>query len=115
MFTPRFSPKALNTLKASVNYGKFMTKIEESSKDIEAMLSMLEPSVLAKVLSSVNFNRRIHKIDYSHKLRSIRTTDLYFSAEPKPHQLVNDRPMSPEEYSGHRQGVWEQIMSGVDL
>ena len=29
--------------------------------------------------------------------------------KPKPHQLIKDRPMSPEEYNGHRSGIWEAI------
>ena len=91
-----------------------MTKIESDIKDIESMLSMLEPEQIAQLMGGITINNRIHKIDYSRKARRIAITDLYFSAEPKPHQLINDRPMTPEEYSGHRQGVWEQIMSGVD-
>ena len=91
-----------------------MAKNDTKLSDIESMLSMLKPEQIAKLMGGITINNRIHKIDYSRKARRIAITDLYFSAEPKPHQLINDRPMTPEEYSGHRQGVWEQIMSGVD-
>ena len=48
----------------------------------------------------------------SIKLSSIRgrrqaRTQLYFDCEPKAHQC---RHMTPEEYNGHRQGIWEQII-----
>ena len=92
-----------------------MTKIEPNLSDIERMLSMLEPAQIAKLMGGISINNRMHKIDYSYKIKSIKTTDLYFSAEPKPHQLIDGSVMTPEEYNGHRQGVWEQVMSGVDL
>ena len=76
---------------------------------------MLKPEEIIALMKGVTINKWMHKIDYSHKLRRIRTTDLYFSAEPKPHQVIDGSVMTPEEYRGHRQGVWEQIMSGVDL
>jgi len=92
-----------------------MTRIESDIKDIESMLSMLEPEQIAQLMGGITINKQMHKIDYSYKLRSLRTTDLYFSAEPKPHQQIDGSVMTPEEYNGHRQGVWEQVMSGVDL
>ena len=87
-----------------------MTNETQNSKDIEAMLSMLKPEVLAKVLSSVNFNRRMHKIDYSHKLRRIRTNDLYFNSAISPHH-VDDF----DAYNMHDEGIRQQALSGVDL
>ncbi len=86
-------------------------------KDIESLLSMLEPEQITTLMDNVVIHKkpRYNNIDTSRKQRRIAINDLYFSSEPKPHQLINDRPMTPEEYSGHRQGVWEQIMSGVDL
>ena len=92
-----------------------MAKNDTKLSDIESKLSMLSPEQIYALIKGVSMNNRVHKIDYSHRLRRILKNDLYFSAEPKPHQLINDKPMSPEEYRGHRQGVWEQIMSGVDL
>ena len=86
-------------------------------KDIEGVLSMLKPEEIATLMDNVVIHKkpRFNNIDNSRKERRIMVNELYFSAEPKPHQLINDKPMSPEEYIGHRQGVWEQIMSGVDL
>ena len=92
-----------------------MNRADTKLSDIESKLSMLSPEQIYALIKGVSMNNRVHKIDYSHRLRRILKNDLYFSAEPKPHQLINDRPMSPEEYRGHRQGVWEQIKSGVDL
>ena len=92
-----------------------MNRADTKLSDIESKLSMLSPEQIYALIKGVSMNNRVHKIDYSHRLRRILKNDLYFSAEPKPHQLINDKPMSPEEYRGHRQGVWEQIMSGVDL
>ena len=83
---------------------------DQQNKDIEAMLSMLEPEVLAKVLSSVNFNRRIHKIDYSHRLRRIRTNDLYFNSAISPHHVDGF-----EAYKMHDESIRQQVLSGVDL
>ena len=86
-------------------------------KDIEGVLSMLKPEEIATLMDNVVIHKkpRFNNIDNSRKERRIMVNELYFSAEPKPHQLIDDRPMSPEEYRGHRQGVWEQIRSGVDL
>ena len=86
-------------------------------KDIEGVLSMLKPEEIATLMNNVVIHKkpRFNNIDNSRKERRIMVNELYFSAEPKPHQLIDDRPMSPEEYRGHRQGVWEQIRSGVDL
>ena len=92
-----------------------MTKIESKLSDIERQLSMLKPEEIIALMKGVTINKRMHKIDYSHKLRRININNLYFSAEPKPHQQIDGSVMTPEEYRGHRQGVWEQIMSGVDL
>jgi len=86
-------------------------------KDIEGVLSMLKPDQITTLLGKVVIHKkpRFNNIDNSRREYRLKVSDLYFSAEPKPHQLINDRPMTPEEYSGHRQGVWEQVMSGVDL
>ena len=82
--------------------------------DIKAMIESMSAEDIVSLMANINRNN-IRKVDTSRRARRLAMTDLYFSAEPKPHHLINDRPMSPEEYSGHRQGVWEQIMSGVEL
>ena len=92
-----------------------MTKIESKLSDIERQLSMLKPEEIIALMKGVTINKRMHKIDYSHKLRRININNLYFSAEPKPHQQIDGSVMTPEEYREHRQGVWEQVMSGVEL
>jgi len=92
-----------------------MTKIESKLSDIERQLSMLKPEEIIALMKGVTINKRMHKIDYSHRLRRININNLYFSAEPKPHQQIDGSVMTPEEYRGHRQGVWEQVMSGVEL
>jgi len=86
-----------------------MSQTNSTISDIESALSMLKPEQIYALMKGVSINNRVHTIDYSHKLRRIKTTELYFSAEPKPHQKINDKPMSPEEYSGHRDGIWEAI------
>ena len=50
-----------------------------------------------------------------NRQRRIAKTDLYFSAEPKPHQKIDGDIMSPEEYNEMREGVRQQCISGVDL
>ena len=86
-----------------------MSQANLELSDIERALSMLEPAQIYALMKGVSINNRVHTIDYSHKLRRITRNDMYFSAEPKPHQLIKDKPMSPEEYNGHRYGIWEQI------
>jgi len=92
-----------------------MNRADTKLSDIESKLSMLEPEQIYALMKGITINKRMHKIDYSHRARRIAVNDLYFSAEPKPHQQIDGSVMTPEEYRGHRQGVWEQIMSGVDL
>ena len=86
-----------------------MSQTNSTISDIESALSMLKPEQIYALMKGVSINNRVHTIDYSHKLRRITRNDMYFSAEPKPHQLIKDKPMSPEEYNGHRDGIWEAI------
>ena len=86
-----------------------MSQTEMNISDIEKALSMLEPSQIYALMKGVSVNQRVHAIDYSIKARRIARNDMYFNAEPRPHHKVNDRPMSPEEYNGHRSGIWEAI------
>lgn len=87
-----------------------MTSDLKNIKDIELMLLSLKPEEITRIMSGVTINKMAYKIDYSIRARRNQRTELYFSAEPKPHQLIKDKPMSPEEYRGHRQGVWEQVI-----
>ena len=87
-----------------------MAKINLNIKDIEDILLSLTPEELKVVMSGMTINKLAYKIDYSIRERRNARTALYFSAELKPHQKINDKPMSPEEYNAHRQGIWEQII-----
>jgi hypothetical protein len=82
--------------------------------DIEAMIESLSAEDIKHLMASIN-NKRVNKVDTSYRLRSNLITDLYFSAEPKPHHLINDRPMTPEEYNDMRESVRQQCITGVDL
>ena len=84
-------------------------KTEDNIKDIEQMLLSLKPEEIERIMSGVTINRLAYSIDYSIRARRNARTELYFRAEPKPHQTINDRVMTPEEYNGHREGIWEQI------
>ena len=86
-----------------------MTSDLKNIKDIELMLLSLKPEEITRIMSGVTINKMAYKIDYSIRARRNQRTELYFSAEPKPHQKVNGNVMTPEEYNGHRQGVWEQV------
>jgi len=89
-----------------------MSQANLKLSDIESKLSMLSPEQIYALMKGVVVSNRVHTIDYSHRLKRIKTTEVYFSAEPKPHQKINDKPMSPEEYNGHRDGIWEAIRMG---
>ena len=87
-----------------------MTKIEPSLKDIESMLSMLEPDQIAKLMGGITVNNRMHKVDTSYKERRLAINDLYFSSAICPHQVD-----SFKTYSMHDEGIRQQVLSGVEL
>ena len=82
--------------------------------DIESMIESLSAEDIIRLMANIG-NRRINTVDTSFTKRRNAITQLYFSAEPKPHQLINDKPMTPEEYNEMREGVRQQCISGVDL
>ena len=82
--------------------------------NIEAMIESLSAEDIKRLMANIS-NRRINTVDTSFRKRRNAITSLYFSAEPKPHQLINDKPMSPEECNEMREGVRQQCISGVDL
>ena len=82
--------------------------------NIEAMIESLSAEDIKRLMANIS-NRRINTVDTSFRKRRNAITSLYFSAEPKPHQLINDKPMSSEEYNEMREGVRQQCISGVDL
>lgn len=83
-------------------------------KDIDALIESLSPEQIRAIMSVVASKKPI-KVDTSRKAKRMAITDLYFSVEPKPHHRINDRPMSPEEYSDMRESIRQQVLSGVDL
>ena len=80
------------------------------TKDIESMIGELTPEQI-KALTEEIKKPRIRKIDTSYAERRMASTNLYFSAEPKPH--MEDGTW--QEYSAQREGVRQQVLSGVDL
>ena len=84
-----------------------MAEINLNIKDIEDLLLSLTPEQLKVVMSGMTINKFAYKIDYSIRGRRQVRTETYFKCEPKPHQC---RHMTPEEYNGHREGIWEQII-----
>ena len=87
-----------------------MTKIEPSLKDIESMLSMLEPDQIAKLMGGITVNNRMHKVDTSYRQRRLAINDLYFNSDICHHQVD-----SFETYSMHDEGIRQQVLSGVEL
>jgi hypothetical protein len=89
-----------------------MSKSESECNDIERALSMLSPEQIATLMGKLTIHKkqRFHRIDYSFRERSLKTTNLYFSCEPKPHMFDNF-----ETYVGHADGIREQVISGVEI
>ena len=80
------------------------------AKDIESMIGELTPEQI-KALTEEIKKPTVRKIDDKHRRISLAKTRLYFSAEPKPH--MEDGTW--QEYSAQREGVRQQVLSGVDL
>ncbi len=91
-----------------------MNPANTNLSDIEDIISILQPEDISKLFSNL-YQKQRHTVDYSFRQRRIAKTDLYFSAEPKPHQKIDGDIMSPEEYNEMREGVRQQCISGVDL
>ena len=83
-------------------------------KDIKRMIESMSAKDIKLLMASLG-NRVRNSVDTSYRQRRIAKTDLYFSAEPKPHQKIDGDIMSPEEYNEMREGVRQQCISGVDL
>ena len=80
------------------------------SKDIESMIGELTPEQI-KALTKEIKKPRVRKIDTSYAERRMAITNLYFSAEPKPHMVDYDRW---EEYTGHQDAIRTQVRYEVD-
>ena len=82
---------------------------ENELKDIERMLSMLEPEQIAELMGNIPVQNRAYMIDYSARIRRMAISDLYFKSAICPHQVG-----SFEEYKEHDEGIRQQAMSMVD-
>jgi len=80
------------------------------AKDIESLIGELTPEQI-KALTEEIKKPKVRVIDTSYAERRMAITNLYFSAEPKPHHSEE----TWEEYSAQREGVRQQCLSGVDL
>ena len=75
--------------------------------DIEALIESLSPKEIKTIMDGVKQNKPT-RVDTSRKLRSIKTTQLYFDNAPRPKD-------DWEDYLNHSDGIREQVISGVDL
>ena len=81
-----------------------------NSNDIESLIGELTPEQIKALMTEIK-KPKIRTIDTSYARRRMEITRLYFSAEPKPH--MEDGTW--QEYSAQREGVRQQVLSGVDL
>lgn len=80
--------------------------------NLNDLIESLSPEslyLLTKDIKSLPSNRLI-SVDTSHKLRRIRTTDLYFSAVPR-----SSRFEQFDEYTQHADAIREQVRYEVTL
>ena len=79
-----------------------------SSNSIEALIESLSPEQI-KALTKVIKKPTIRTIDNTHRQKRMQVNNLYFSAEPSPHQFDG----SWKEYDGHRDMIREQVIREV--
>ena len=79
-----------------------------SSNDIEALIEILSPEQ-KKALTKVIKKPTIRTVDSRHRENRMKVNNLYFSAEPSPHQFDG----SWKEYDGHRDMIREQVIREV--
>ena len=75
------------------------------SKDIESLIEGLSPEDIKALMKEIK-KPRVRKIDTSYAERRMAITNLYFSAEPKPHMVDYDRW---EEYTNHQDAIRDQV------
>ena len=75
------------------------------SKDIESLIEGLSPEDIKALMKEIK-KPRVRKIDASYAERRMAITNLYFSAEPKPHMVDYDRW---EEYTNHQDAIRDQV------
>lgn len=81
-----------------------------SVNDLINELSPEQLYLLTKDIKTLPSNRVPVSVDTSHKLRRIRTTDLYFSAVPR-----SSRFEQFDEYTQHADSIREQVRYEVTL
>ena len=79
-----------------------------SSNSIEALIESLSPEQIKAVINVIK-KPTIRRIDSKHRENRMKVNDLYFSAEPSPHQFDG----SWKEYDGHRDMIREQVIREV--
>ena len=79
-----------------------------SSNDIDALIESLSPEQI-KALTKVIKKPTIRTVDSKHRENRMKVNDLYFSAEPSPHQFDG----SWKEYTGHQDMIREQVFNEV--
>tara|TARA_Y100000296_G_C4979256_1_gene159796 strand:+ start:29 stop:283 length:255 start_codon:yes stop_codon:yes gene_type:complete len=75
------------------------------TKDIESLIEGLSPEDIKALMKEIK-KPRVRKIDTSYAERRMAITNLYFSAEPKPHMVDYDRW---EEYTDHQDAIRDQV------
>jgi len=75
------------------------------TKDIESLIEGLSPEDIKALMKEIK-KPRVRKIDTSYAERRMAITNLYFSAEPKPHMVDYDRW---EEYTNHQDAIRDQV------
>ena len=75
--------------------------------ELKQLLEGLSTDKIVKVMAAIRERPNVRKVDHTRKLNSIKRTNLYFSACPKPHQLDTH-----EKYNGHADSIREQVLAG---
>ena len=79
-----------------------------SKNDIDALIESLSPEQI-KALTKVIKKPTLRTVDSKHRENGMKVNDLYFSAEPSPHQFDG----SWKEYTGHQDMIREQVFNEV--
>ena len=80
-----------------------MNPANTNLSDIEDIISILQPEDISKLFNNL-YQKQRHTIDYSFRQRRIAKTDLYFSAEPKPHQKIDGDILHGTIYKSNGKG-----------
>ena len=75
--------------------------------ELKQLLEGLSTDKIVKVMAAIRERPNVRKVDHTRKLNSIKRTNLYFSACPKPHQVDTHK-----KYNGHADSIREQVLAG---